>query len=779
MLIAIGALMLPAAVPSLAAAAHQTKSAHKPATTAVTVKGPRMLDWHTINPNTGTAKDYSHYSSVTVSDTKDLTNQTVTVSWKGFTPSNTQGGFPYYQYDYSLYPVMVVECRGEHPKNYTSCWQATNYQEQFGSNSNAQYTLTAPNGSGNVQLEIQNLVQNNWLGCDSKRACSIAVIPSQGGNPNSSHPADCADHSDDTSQQALGEYTFGGSAEPCAWAKAIVIPLTFGPVESCGTIHNPDLDIAGSALMTDAMAQWDTGLCRSKDSLTVAYNSSVGEPTAIEETVQDGLADVALTTRPATSVTEGNKKFVYAPIGVTAASMVYWFDNPNTGQPYTQVRLDQRLVAKLLTTSYTDYYLQCSPDSTAPCDKAVNGNPGDLFTDKEFTELNPKIQQPDDAVSEGLADVPIVLGGESDMTYEVTRWIAGNKAAAAFLKGAKAPGGMHVNTRYKGIKYPIEELTSRDSSYLLQAAYTPVATLSFVTAAMLENQPPGYDGFQPVTTGCPPHQQCFNALAGEEVGQRAMFGITDEADAATFEFPTAAIQNGDGKYVYPTLKTMAAALKSMTTAKNGVTQEVNLDSKVPDAYPLTMVVYALVPISGVSKTKAADIAEWLNYVVGPGQAQGELPGKLPYGYLPLPASMRAQARAVATEVADQSGDVQSSPSPTATPTSTPTSQPSPTPTPSSTPSATSSATPAATPTIRMVALRRPPTSGMMRYALPVLLILAGLAALLGASIGTYVAGPDLLTRVVRRRRAGGPGSGPGKSRGPRRRSGPSTNSGGK
>ena len=157
----------------------------------------------------------------------------------------------------------------------------------------------------------------------------------------------------------------------------------------------------------------------------------------------------------------------------------------------------------------------------------------------------------------------------------------------------------------------------------------------------------------------------------ESRGQRSLFAITDEADAATFLFPTAAIRNGGQDYVTPTPESMAAALKSMTTAKNGITQQVDLSSKNKAAYPLTMVVYALVPISGVDHSKAAKIARWLDYVTGPGQTKGELPGRLPFGYLPLPARMRAQARHVADEVLSQTATT-STPTPTATPTDTPT-----------------------------------------------------------------------------------------------------------
>ncbi len=766
LLVAVGLVLLPSAAPSFAAA-HQHKSARK--STAVTVTGPHMLNPRSINVK-GAARNFTKPSKVTVSVTRKLTNQAVRVTWSGFTPTNLQGGTPYYQYQFTLYPVEIVECKGTHPTKVTQCWQAANYQEQFGSNSNAIYSTTSQKGTGFADFQIQNSLQNSKLGCDPTHRCSIVIVPSQGGEESN-----CGNHTDD-SQQALGITTFGGPSEKCAWAKRVVIPLTFGAVKPCAQIRNPDLRIAGSPLMQDAMAQWDTGLCRQHDDpLAVSWNPNVGEPAAIRETVQDNLADVALTTNPAPSVVSGDRTYTYAPVAVTATALAYLFDDPNTGKPYTNVELDQRLVAKLLTTSYTDYFLECTPNTTAPCDKAVTGNPPDLFQDKEFRHLNPKVLEPVGAIAEGLAGVPIVMGGDTDLTYEVTRWIAANRTAEGFIHNKVAPGGMHVNKHYRGVKYPTETFTSRDSSFLLQAAYTPVATLNLVTSALLEGQPPGNNGFQPVTLGCPPKQQCFNPLAGEPIGQRSLFGITDEADAATFLFPSAKLENASGHFVAPTDATMAAALKSMVTAKNGITQQVDLDSKNPKAYPLTMVVYALVPTSGVSSDTAAKIAKWLDYVVGPGQTKGEEPGKLPFGYLPLPSSLRAQAEQVATEVADQSGSAQASPTPTDTPEPTPTDtapiEPPPVPTPtvsSPFPSVSPTPTPVATPSISIVALSRPPTAGMTRYALPVVLIAAGLAALLGASIGAVAMGPDFLARIGRARLGrGGPGSGSGSS--PRRR----------
>jgi hypothetical protein len=95
----------------------------------------------------------------------------------------------------------------------------------------------------------------------------------------------------------------------------------------------------------------------------------------------------------------------------------------------------------------------------------------------------------------------------------------------------------------------------------------------------------------------------------------------------------------------------------MVTSSNGITMDDNEDARNPDAYPLTMVVYAMVPTSHTPRLEAQKIAQWLDYVAG---SQGEQPGlglgQLPAGYLPLTASMRKQTLKAANEVLNQTGN---------------------------------------------------------------------------------------------------------------------------
>ncbi len=135
-----------------------------------------------------------------------------------------------------------------------------------------------------------------------------------------------------------------------------------------------------------------------------------------------------------------------------------------------------------------------------------------------------------------------------------------------------------------------------------------------------------------------------------------MWSIIDQADAQRFLIPAAALENAAGKYVEPTDAAMAAAVKDMTVRPRPAPCQTNYTTTDPAAYPMTMVIYAVVPTGGISKAKAAAISKFLDFVATSGQTTGAGPGDLPEGYLPLPESLRQQTLKAATEVLDQVGN---------------------------------------------------------------------------------------------------------------------------
>lgn len=680
---------------------------HAPAGGAV-FRGPKMYD-------PSTHKLFSVHSYVTVSQVSSLVNQVVQVDWQGFTPSSSVT----YNADSTDYPVMVAECSGSHPVSWNQCFGANNggvpaTNSPYGP-MNTSYATTAGNGTGETPIQLLTGEQDQQLGCDLGKPCSLVIVPSEGGNIFET-PVNCNDHSMDAGLSDTGSIAFTSSYGTCSWRDRIIVPLHFARTPNDCPVRNPDFTAIGSPMLARAMASWQSGLCSISNPVSIQYDSAQSEPLARTD-FQDGEDDVALTTLPA----QGASKypFTYAPVAISAESIAYWVDNPNNGKPVTNIKLDQRLVLKLLTQSYNFENEGCGhgviPTTGVGCDNAVDGDPLSLFADPEFKQLNPHVA----SVGDGF-QIPTVLSGESDMTWELTNWIEANPGAAAFAKGGFDPWGEHINTDYEGMQMPTDSLNSMDPYPPIAHRYSPTYPLSQVATYQVDNWYPATDWQQDLFGN-------YDALVPEIPGNRALFAILDQADAQLFQLPVAALQNADGQYVTPTDASMTAAVNGMITARNGITENLSQTRKVPGAYPLTMVIYAMVPTGGVSKQTAAKIAQWLDFVAGPGQQSGNAPGQLPPGFLPLTAKMRAETLKAATEVLDQSGDKKSggtSGSKTATSAGTSTS-----------PAATASPAPSPTstqPTVSLGYTTNPPTSGAARYALPILLITAGLLAVAGS-----------------------------------------------
>jgi hypothetical protein len=746
----IGFLLLPVAPGSQAATlrpkpTHSVSPAKKPKGTATTVTGPRMWD-----PNTGHLSP--KHSTVTVTQTSNLVNQEVEVTWTGFTPSSNV----LYGPDSTDYPVLVAECDTARPKLWNQCYGANNggVEGAFGAfgPQNTSYATTAPNGTGEVDIQIYTALQNQFLNCGVHHLCSLVIVPSQGGNTLGAHPV-CSDHSIDVGGTDEGQYAFSAQTGQCSWADRIVVPLHFAPAPNNCPIRNATFTALGSPMLGRAMNQWIAALCSSANPMTVTYNSALTEPQAVQD-VPLGLGDIALTTKPAPAGSTGSKTYTYAPLAISAVSIAYWIDNPTTGKPLATLKLDPRLVAKLLTQSY-DFQNEGCGGGLAPkvigCDGAVDGNPFSLFSDPEFHKVNPKVPAP---IGYGAEfQIPTVEAGHSDMTWEVTRWIANNTDASDFMAGQFDQWGMHVNTNYMGLKYPIDSFTSEDPYPVIAHLYSPVFPLNSVAQYQASNWDPGTDWEKDEFGNFPK-----NPI--QIPGERGLLAILDQGNAAAFRFPVAEVRNSKGHYVAPTVKSMKAALPSLVpSGSNKVTEAVDYAKQKADAYPLTMVIYAMVPTSGVSAAKAAAIARFLDFVAGPGQKQGVQPGQLPPGFLPLPESMRSETLAAASKVLHQAGN-SSTPSPSPTESSSPGTGTGTEPGtgPSTSASPTPSSTPTATPTptlgtgVVTVALKNAQDAPMTRYALPVLLIVGGLAALAGASsLVVSTAGAAILARLRRAR----------------------------
>src|SRR5262249_11017272 len=267
---------------------------------------------------------------------------------------------------------------------------------------------------------------------------------------------------------------------------------------------------------------------------------------------------------------------------------------PVTGQPVTNIRLNQRLLLKLLTTSYAFVNDGCPsayPDK--PCDKGVDHNPLNLFLDREVLKLNPEYAsrtgQPPRVFPppRGALEVPTVVAGQSDTTWTATRWIAASKAASSFLHGQFDPYGMHLDTYYLGTKYPANTFVTKDPFPFIAHLYNPIFPFSLIATDQAENWPPEFSDQKDPFGNYP-------RLLPQVPGGRALIALTGQGAAAASLSPAPATATAPGPFVRPPGAGMAAAVRTMTPAGNG-TLHVNLHSRNPAVYPLTMVIYAVAP----------------------------------------------------------------------------------------------------------------------------------------------------------------------------------------
>ncbi|WP_371480275.1 hypothetical protein [Kitasatospora sp. NBC_00315] len=660
------------------------------ADSGVTVAGPNRYD-----PATGAD---GLPGSVTVTPAKNLSNQVVQVSWSGFTPTvnwdGTQASVAKEGDSGVMYPVRVYQCRGADPK-ITDCYGNWLYggESALGFDqpsrdvgvlapdfpTNQQWAVTGADGSGTASIEVWSAKQSPSLGCDATHPCSIVVEPNYGGDPNDAGrvrdgAADCNDHEFDMDfdSNTATDYivrsigaswkTGNWTGERCAWNKRTVVPLEFSPTADDCKAAAAEFSAAGLEMANRAVQQWRSGFCEGTDPLSMQYSPAGGEPQARADFLGGTGATVALTARPDRS--PAPRPYVYAPLATTGISVVYLVDDPETGRQIRSMRLNARLMAKMLTQSYTG----------AANVASVAGNPNCIFMDPEFRQLNPDstlggAHWPSSCAANAINMLPIVLGGTTDLVYQLTSWIAGDPDAAQFLQGAPDPWGMHVDSFYLRPKfpgYPVEAFQPQDFSGIVgesgdkavwkQWEWNPLlGGLGQVARNLLQLQP---TAINPDAVG-----GTHGKIGRQSIGQRTLFAVLDAGQARAFGLPEAALQNPAGAFVTPGLDSYRAAVDDMPLDALTGTQQLPYGTAGTDfakdqrAYPLTTVQYAMAPTAGLADAKAKAVSTFLRRTTDPGggQVYGAGPGQLAGGFLGLTTDQLAQAQAAVTHVAAQDG----------------------------------------------------------------------------------------------------------------------------
>ena len=591
--------------------------------------------------------------------------------------------------------------------------------------SNTTYGITGADGTGTADFDVWTSDENASLGCSTTVDCSLVAVPIMGIScdaygtqlPKGQRPPADVTHQADTDCRAGGAYKPGepfnnGDPSDLAvtgalwwsesnWHNRITVPLSFAtPASICSVVSSERPEtIYGSVLMDEATSQWEPTFCT--DPKLYPFIHVQTSDAAARNLLLSNNIDAAFSSR----APDGGfgRPVVQAPVAMTGFAITYAIDDAK-GNKYSSLRLNARLLAKLLTESYPANGLV---SANYP---ALANNPMNLTLDPEFIALNPGL--PHYSAVEAAATL-ITLSSDADLIWALTSYINADPEARAWLNGQPDPWGMVVNPNYQDIALPVESWPLLDSFELPQSyidsennpcySYSPSPYLALIANPLSLMSSIVQDiqfAISNVDIACPngvPDDVSTLRLSvqgRQQPGFRFVLGVTSVSAAHRYNLQAAELQtsldhpdlhaqfsDGTGRtFVAPDnagLRRAATLLRPDEANRTWDFDYADLRTTAGQgAYPGVMPVYADVPTSGLTHSTAAHLAQLLTYIAGSGQVAGTRNGELPPGYLPLTAANGLAAfsdytRRAADAIAAQDGTVpklKAPPAPT-TPTS--------------------------------------------------------------------------------------------------------------
>lgn len=535
-----------------------------------------------------------------------------------------------------------------------------------------QAAFTDQSGHGSTLFEVRSDIENESLGCSAKVACSIVVVPIMG--------ISCMDQ--DLSCTKTGRFLAGTSnfagegvddaVSPAYWWSAsnwrgrFSVPVTMGlPPDVC-TLLDPRAPTGfyGSELMSQASLQWAPAYCLSAKRFKFQHNRMPDEASFVLMTKGGAAAAFVSSARDA-----GTTPVAYAPTAVTGFAVGYIVDKPDNAGEQVPLRLNARLLAKLLTESYP-------ASDLGRQHPGLEGNPVSINLDPEFRALNPGL----DTIAREAAATVLSLSDSSDVVRTLTAYIAADPAAKAFVDGAPDPWGMKVNPFYKKLALPVDqwplldtfvpasqlECRRQNAVPYLPLVAAPVKNMRTIAEAVLDAWPNVQTKCDRPTTSDP---WKLGRVDRQGVGSRFLLGIVSLGDAARYGLHPAQLEtsvaagtparftDAAGRtFVGPDDAGLAAAVALGTQKERLGTFEWTQAQvrAAKTAYPGTMVVYTAARTSGLGTADATKVAQFIEVATSEGQRPGSGNGELPAGYLPLTGSgttRRLLTAAVAAAVA--------------------------------------------------------------------------------------------------------------------------------
>ncbi|MER6317127.1 hypothetical protein ABT237_25685 [Streptomyces sp. NPDC001581] len=327
-----------------------------------------------------------------------------------------------------------------------------NWNEFFDVNSTNEvpYARTNARGAGEVWFETQTAIEAPGLGCGA------AVPGSQTAQGAAAAGRGCwlvivprgtteIDGTAYTTQS--GGQLQSSPLSPANWKHRLVVPLGFEPLGSFCPIGAEERGTIGSEMAAEAVTRWQPALCQTGGKAIYGYAQVPDETARVK--LLSGAPGLVFLGRPAAPV--DTRRPVYAPVSLSGITIGYFIESqagfgaPDEVKARNGTRLGSlRLTPRLVAKLLTESY----KDGNSRFAESTAKNPENLGRDPEFIRHNPEYTGLDFGGRLGDALVPQPL---ADTTRQLWEWIGQDAAAREFLSGVPDNAGTHGDRAYAGM----------------------------------------------------------------------------------------------------------------------------------------------------------------------------------------------------------------------------------------------------------------------------------------------------------------------------------------
>ncbi|GAA3643503.1 hypothetical protein GCM10022224_002380 [Nonomuraea antimicrobica] len=580
----------------------------------------------------------------------------VEIRWKGFTPNM---------------PVVITQCR--HP-DFVALYLSARWNNGLFhcAHQTRRYAQTGANGEGSLsagfkagtfnQTQVSNYQGNSVFECNGatdpetglESSCIVTVSECEWSQPLTFTKTGSVWQLVPNPRTDLADPALAAASRPVRIKNPNGVPVrTVNPAppkprvevkapEPLPTPQAPQdapINGAGSVNISEVVTDWLVGVRAASPARDVSYlrGTSVLGASKLKQGFSSGFAqgsDFAITGLSHTREETGGE-VAYAPISLTGLSIANGVEFGGLGLAGTRMSPDSVATMFGLNGQWSDSSFQ---------GPTVNDNRG-----CGLPQLNKKA---------------VLRAGQSAQNKVISSWLGATLPSGRFAElYESAPGDLVLDPRAVAF-----DQTSADNG-AIAAEY--IATL-------------GGKGVNRIEVDGKTYQE-----SNETKQLDGMLGFTDATQVAAakangYVINSAPVKNAAGRYVLPTKEAVLDAFGTMTRNADGTYSPVFDRADRPDAYPLPMVHYVMVPKADASgrnplpPAKRKTLAAFIEYAISDaGQHKlAEL------GAPALPQQLRAQAeevvRMLRTPDPEQPPGT-TSPTPTSSPTPSSTRSPSPTP----------------------------------------------------------------------------------------------------